>query len=84
MSGVGEMLSEMEKLKSQVKKIVYEKGNLTIDDICKELNYEDDFEVTAAVARLELEGDIISNGEKIAYDPDGRGILLGTYGKRNS
>lgn len=80
------MISEtkIEKLKSQVKDAVYNKDSLTIDEICKELDYDNDFKVGCIVGRLENEGKIISNGEKIAYDPDGRGILIGTYEPRGN
>ncbi|UCG94976.1 MAG: hypothetical protein JSV92_02905 [archaeon] len=74
----------MEELKSNIKNVVYKKGDLTIQDICRELNYENDFRANAAAARLETNGEIISNGEKVAYSPEGRSILLGTYGKPES
>jgi len=67
------------ELKSLIKNVIDKKGEVTIQEICKELNYEDDFKIAAAVARLENEGTIISSGEAVVYREDGDAILLGKY-----
>ena len=69
----------MKELESRVEKLFSRKNSLTIDDICKELNYYDDFKIGCIIARFENEGKIMSVGEKVVYRPDGAGILLGVY-----
>ena len=74
-------MSEIEELKPEIEIVFNYSNNLTIDEIANILE-RDNFKVGAAVGRLELDGVIISSGEKTVYRPDGTGILIGTYSKR--
>lgn len=73
---------DIEKLKSRIKNVIDKKDEITIQEICKELKYEDDFEVAGAIARLENEGQIMSSGEAVVYREDGSATLLGKFKKR--
>jgi predicted transcriptional regulator len=76
---VGNMISEMEKPESQIADLVYEKGDMLVEDVYKEIN-RDEFDVDAAIIRLVNEGKVMYKKDKQIHGPDGLPILLPTIG----
>jgi hypothetical protein len=66
-------------MKSKIKAILSREG-LTIPEICKRLDIENEYAAMRAVAQLEASGDAILSGFDRIYREDGGAIYLAKYG----
>jgi len=71
----------MEVLRIKVKKLLLESEvNLTITQICKYLNIDDEFDVMSVIGDLESTNEIEMKGMKKYYEPDGCAFYVAKYG----
>lgn len=71
----------MDELRIKVKDLLIKsKESMTIPQICKNLNIDDEFDVLSAIADLESTDEVIMKGMNKFYQPDGCVGYLARYG----
>ena len=71
----------MDELRIKVKDLLIKsKKSMTIPQICKNLNIDDELDVLSAIAELEYINEVAMKGMKKFYQPDGCAGYLAEYG----
>jgi len=71
----------MNELIKRIKDLLTESENcMTIPQICKNLNIDDEFDVLSAIGDLESTNEVVMKNMKKFYRPDGSAAYLAEYG----